>query len=86
MQILASVLLTVVAAREAFASPIQSRSPYLVKETHPSPRGWTKLDRAHGGKTIQLQIGLKQGRFDELDRHLREGMLKPTRDQVRTVS
>lgn len=74
MQILASVLLTAIAAHEAFASPIHARSPYVVKETHPSPRGWTRLDRAQGGKTIQLQIGLKQGRFDELDRHLREGM------------
>ncbi|EUC41060.1 hypothetical protein COCMIDRAFT_107145 [Bipolaris oryzae ATCC 44560] len=72
MHIFASVLLTAAAAREAFASPVQARSPYLVKETHPSPRGWTRLDRAHGGKTIQLQIGLKQGRFDELDRHLQE--------------
>lgn len=74
MQILASVVLVAVAAREALASPIQARSPYVVKETHFVPREWTKLDRAHGGKTIQLQIGLKQGRFDELDRHLHEGM------------
>ena len=73
MQILASVLLTAIAAREAFASPVHARSPYVVKETHPSPRGWTRLGRAQGSKTIQLQIGLKQGRFDELDRHLREG-------------
>lgn len=36
------------------------------------PLGWTKQERSHGGKTIQLQIGLKQGRFDELDRHLQE--------------
>ena len=75
MQIFASVVLVAVAAREALASPIQARSPYVVKETHFVPREWTKLDRAHGGKTIQLHIGLKQGLFDELDRHLHEGML-----------
>jgi tripeptidyl-peptidase-1 len=75
MQIFTTVLLSAIAARDALASPIQARSPYVVKETHFAPREWTKLDRAHGGKTIQLQIGLKQGNFEELDRHLHEGML-----------
>ncbi|KAF1941236.1 tripeptidyl-peptidase 1 precursor [Clathrospora elynae] len=72
MQIFASVVLVAIAAREALATPIKARSPYVVKETHFVPQEWTKLDRAHGGKTIQLQIGLKQGRFEELDRHLYE--------------
>ncbi|RYO16541.1 Tripeptidyl-peptidase sed2 [Alternaria arborescens] len=72
MQIFATVVLAAVAAHDALASPIQARSPYVVKETHFAPREWTKLERAHGSKTIQLQIGLKQGRFEELDRHLRE--------------
>jgi tripeptidyl-peptidase-1 len=72
MHIFATVVLATVAARVALASPIQARSPYVVKETHYVPREWTKLERAHGGKTIQLQIGLKQGRFEELDRHLHE--------------
>ncbi|KAL1796187.1 hypothetical protein ACET3X_004727 [Alternaria dauci] len=72
MHILATVVLAAVAAQEALASPIQARSPYVIKETHHVPREWTKLERAHGSKTIQLQIGLKQGRFEELDRHLRE--------------
>ncbi|OAL52778.1 tripeptidyl-peptidase 1 precursor [Pyrenochaeta sp. DS3sAY3a] len=61
-----------IAARETLATPISARSPYVVKETHFVPKEWTKLERAHGDKTIQLQIGLKQGRFDELDRHLHE--------------
>jgi tripeptidyl-peptidase-1 len=74
MQIFTTVLLAAIAARDALASPIQARSPYVVKETHFAPREWTKLDRAHGGKTIQLQIGLKQGNFEELDRHLHEGI------------
>ena len=74
MQIFATVVLAAVAARDVLASPIQARSPYVVKETHYAPREWTKLERSHGGKTIQLQIGLKQGRFEELDRHLHEGM------------
>jgi tripeptidyl-peptidase-1 len=73
MHIFASVLLAAFAASDALASPIQARSPYVVKETHFVPKEWTKLERAHGGKTIQLQIGLKQGKFEELDRHLHEG-------------
>lgn len=72
MQIFASALLAAIAAQEALATPISARSPYVVKETHFAPKEWSKLDRAHGRKTIQLQIGLKQGRFEELDRHLHE--------------
>jgi len=60
-------------ASQTIATPI-ARSPYQVRETHYVPKGWQKLDRSHGGKTIQLQIGLKQGRFEELDRHLAEGL------------
>jgi tripeptidyl-peptidase-1 len=60
-------------ASQALATPI-ARSSYEVKETHFVPKDWKKLERSHGGKTIQLQIGLKQGQFDELDRHLYEGM------------
>lgn len=69
-----SVFLAAVTAGNAFAKPI-ARSPYVVKETHHVPPEWTKQERSHGQKTIQLQIGLKQGRFDELDRHLQEGTL-----------
>ncbi|KAF1842301.1 tripeptidyl-peptidase 1 precursor [Cucurbitaria berberidis CBS 394.84] len=70
MQLLA-LLATAIVAPVVLATPI-ARSPYVVKETHFVPKEWKKLDRAHGGKTIQLQIGLKQGRFEELDRHLHE--------------
>ncbi|KAF2026980.1 subtilisin-like protein [Setomelanomma holmii] len=71
MQFAIAFLAAAIAARDAFAKPI-ARSPYVVKETHFVPKEWTKQERSHGGKTIQLQIGLRQGRFDELDRHLRE--------------
>lgn len=73
MHLKTAVLVVAFAACDAFATPI-SRSPYAVKETHFAPAGWTKQERSHGGKTIQLQIGLKQGHFDELHRHLQEGM------------
>lgn len=62
-------------ACNVLATPI-ARSPYTVKETHFVPDEWSKRDRTHGQKTIELQIGLKQGRFDELDRHLQEGKIQ----------
>lgn len=67
-----NAVLAAVAACDVLATPIAG-SPYVVKETHFVPNEWSKQERSHGGKTIQLQIGLKQGRFDELDRHLYEG-------------
>jgi tripeptidyl-peptidase-1 len=74
MRGIASVLLSAaIAAQTAFATPIRARSPYVVKETHYAPRDWTKLDRAHENHVIQMQIGLKQGNWDELERHLNEG-------------
>lgn len=71
MHFFASALFAAIATREALATPI-ARSLYVVKETHHVPKGWQRLERSHGSKTIELQIGLKQGHFDELDRHLRE--------------
>ena len=62
MQIFASALLAAtMAAQAVVATPIRARTPYEVKETHYAPREWTKLERANGAKTVQLQIGLKQG-------------------------
>ena len=39
------------------------------------PDGWIFVRRAPLQSEIQLQIGLKQGRFRELERHLNEGEL-----------
>lgn len=70
----ASTLLSAaIAVQAVLAGPIRARSPYVVKETHNAPNGWTKLDRADGDRIIQLQIGLKQGNFAELERQLWEG-------------
>ncbi|KAF7442962.1 Pro-kuma-activ multi-domain protein [Pyrenophora tritici-repentis] len=66
-----NVFIAVIAACNALATP-NARSPYAIKETHFAPDEWSKQERTHGRKTIQLQIGLKQGQFDELDRHLQE--------------
>lgn len=73
MQLTTAVLAAILAAHQSIATPI-ARSPYVVKEKHYVPSEWTRLQRSHGGRTIQLQIGLKQGRFEELDRHLHQGM------------
>lgn len=70
-----SVLLTVaVAAQAVFGSPVQSRTAYAVKETHHAPRKWMKMGRAPAGKMLNLQIGVKQSQFGELERHLYEGV------------
>ncbi|CAD6453135.1 2aceba83-2327-4523-8826-632c26887149 [Sclerotinia trifoliorum] len=54
------------------ASPIKARTPYAVKETHYPPSQWQRVGPATKGHLINLQIGLRQGQFDELERHLYE--------------
>jgi tripeptidyl-peptidase I len=71
---LTSAVVTALLAGFASASPLRIRSPYAVKETHPVPRQWSKVAPAPENHIIQLQIGLKQSQFDELERHLYEGM------------
>lgn len=66
-----SALLTVQAA---FANPVRSpRTPYRVKDSHHVPRGWKRVRRAPADHVIDLQIGVKQSNFQELERHLYEG-------------
>jgi len=59
------------------ASPVKARSStvYQVKETHFAPRAWKRVERAAPDQVINLQIALKQGNFEELERHLYEGKL-----------
>lgn len=52
------------------ASPV--RSEYAVKDTHYVPSRWSRVQRADPGHMIDLQIGLTQSRFHELERHLYE--------------
>ncbi len=74
----ASVLLTIaVAVQAVFGTPIKSRTAYAVRETHRAPRKWTKLGRAPAEKMLNLQIGVKQSQFEELERHLYEGECDP---------
>lgn len=50
-----------------------SRSSYSIKEKHFVPSQWRSLGRAPANNVIHLQIGVKQGQFGELERHLYEG-------------
>jgi tripeptidyl-peptidase-1 len=61
-------------AQAALGTPIRARMPYSVKETHSVPGKWVQTGRADRSHMLHLQIGLKQGNFDELERHLYEGM------------
>jgi tripeptidyl-peptidase-1 len=69
----ASILLAVLAPA-VLATPV-ARSTYAVKETHYVPRRWIQKGRAPKNQMLALQIGVKQGDFAALERHLYEGML-----------
>lgn len=72
--IVKSVLLALLSITSAVdASPLRSRTPYSIKDTHNVPKQWTKISSAPKDHMLQLQIALKQSRFDELERHLYEG-------------
>lgn len=71
-KMLGSHLLVLLAAA-ASASPLRARSDYQVKEHFHAPRSWSRIGRAPSEHVINLQIGLKQSRFSELERHLYEG-------------
>ncbi|KAF2814722.1 tripeptidyl-peptidase 1 precursor [Mytilinidion resinicola] len=72
MLLFTSVLSVAIAAQAVFCSPVHSRSPYAVKETHNVPRQWKRVGRASSANTIDLHIGIKQGQFEELERQLYE--------------
>ncbi|KAH9883861.1 tripeptidyl-peptidase 1 precursor [Xylariomycetidae sp. FL2044] len=64
--LLASALLL---APASLASPV-SRTPYQLKDRHHAPRHWKRVGRAPADHVIDVQIGLAQGNFAELERHL----------------
>jgi tripeptidyl-peptidase I len=76
MLILSTLLSATIGIQAVFASPTWARTLYKVKETHLIPRKWTQRSRALGSHMIHMQIGLKQSQFDELERHLYEGIAK----------
>ncbi|KAF4302378.1 putative tripeptidyl-peptidase 1 precursor [Botryosphaeria dothidea] len=54
------------------ASPMRPRADYGIKEKFHVPRGWSRLGPAPAEHVINLRIGLKQGQFAELEKHLYE--------------
>jgi hypothetical protein len=49
-------------------------SSYQLKEYHHVPRSWSRTGAAPPDHIISLRVGLKQSRFDELEKNLFEGM------------
>jgi tripeptidyl-peptidase I len=76
MLVITTLLSAAIGIQAVFASPIRTRTQYKVKETHFVPRKWTQRSRAPGSHMIHMQIGLKQSQFNELERHLYEGMVQ----------
>jgi len=69
-----NVLMTLLlCAGTVFGSPPRGRSSYVVKDSHYVPRKWIRVGPAPTQHLIRLQIGMKQGQFNELERHLYEG-------------
>ena len=62
-----------IATTTVLTSPVRTRSPYVVKDTHNVPNKWYRVGPAPANKIINLHIGLRQSQFDELERHLYEG-------------
>jgi len=63
-------------------SPVRTRTAYEVKDSHNVPSKWSNIGYAPPNTVINLHIGLRQSKFDELERHLYEGkrqiLLVPT--------
>ncbi len=74
LKMLTSIGLTTLFAVLSATSPLRIRSPFAVKEFHPVPSKWSRFGPAPEDHVINLQIGLKQSRFKELERHLYEGL------------
>jgi len=79
-----SWLALLLGCQAGLASPVvKARSAYRVKERHFVPNRWTHIGSPDPDKIINLQIGLKQGNFEELERHLLEGTVYRSEDWPR---
>jgi tripeptidyl-peptidase-1 len=59
-----------------FSSPTTHLAKrYTLKSTHHVPRKWDRVGSAPLHHTITLQIGLRQGKSDEILRNLKEGIV-----------
>ncbi|KAJ4287152.1 hypothetical protein N0V90_012550 [Kalmusia sp. IMI 367209] len=76
-----ALFVAAVSAGLCVAKPLQNRA-YAVKETHILPRDFTHESDAPASHLIRLSVGLKQGSFDELERHLFETSKRQDHVQV----
>ena len=73
------VVLTVFSiAGIGLSSPVNPRSSYTIKESFNVPPKWSRVGRAPSDHILNLQIGLKQSRFDDLEHDLYAGKLTST--------
>jgi tripeptidyl-peptidase-1 len=71
-----SALLTFAPLVVSTPAPLRDASTaYALKSFHHAPRKWARIGDAPSDHVIRLQIGLKQGRFDEILKHLDEGKI-----------
>ena len=75
MKVITSSLVTVLlsVAPAISGTPVQSRYVYSVKDSHNVPARWARVGPAPADHSINLSIGLKQARFNELEKQLYEG-------------
>ncbi|KAI9713342.1 MAG: hypothetical protein M1828_001435 [Chrysothrix sp. TS-e1954] len=62
----------VAASSWTHASPLKSSSSFAVKDSHNLPRSWSRVGDAPADHLIRLNIGLRQGQFEELEKSLYE--------------
>lgn len=65
-----SLFTTGLLACSAYGRAVQQRSAFAVKDSHHVPKRWKHVGYPEPDHTIALRIGLKQGSFLELERHL----------------
>lgn len=68
------IVTTLTFACGVLASPTQLAKRYALKSTHHVPRKWDRIAPAPPYYMINLQIGLRQGKADEVLQNLKEGM------------
>jgi tripeptidyl-peptidase-1 len=66
-----SIIFSAVLLGLSYAKPTLNRR-YVVKESHPVPTEFSRVGEAPGHHLMRLQIGVKQGQFEVLEKHLWE--------------
>lgn len=73
MRLRQDLTVSILYAVSVITEPVNIRSEYAVKDSHPVPDGWSYVGRASPDHVIELHIALRQAHFDILEKHLYEG-------------